>query len=224
MTATGDGNDTSERDRPAEGRAADRDRTESRDGADGHALDTPVAPERVLLGGESIEEVVGAGRGWLAVTSQRLVAFDPDGEGRRLHDPHRLNVDNVEATAAGDPWLLRWTARAGVYGVLLLGGGLLAQRFGLASLLDAGSSGGTLAGIIGAVNTLLITGLLVGGLLVVLAAVVLGGVYLYRRERTLTVELAGDRTVEVAIPDDVDGEDAAVRVQEALADDLVVEE
>jgi hypothetical protein len=188
-------------------------------------VDSPVQPDRLLHAGESLEAVVGAGEGWLAVTGQRLLAFDPAGDGRRFHDPHRLNVDGIAATTAGDPWLLRWTARAALYGVLLLVAGIAGQQFGLASVLDPGGTG-PVGGIVAGLNallSLLVTGLLAGGLLGVLAAVVLGGVYLYRRERTLTVDVAGERSFEVTVPDDMDGEDAAERLRGALSDDLTVE-
>jgi hypothetical protein len=62
--------------------------------------DAPVDPERLLRAGETLETAVG--RGWLAVTSHRLLVIDPDGGGKHLRAPNRLNVRDVRATAAGD--------------------------------------------------------------------------------------------------------------------------
>jgi hypothetical protein len=64
--------------------------------------DAPVDPERLLRAGETFETAVGVGRGWLAVTSHRLLVIDPDGGGKHLRAPNRLNVRDVRATAAGD--------------------------------------------------------------------------------------------------------------------------
>lgn len=196
-------------------------------------LDAPVDPERLLRTDETLQAAVGVGDGWLAVTSHRLLVFDPEGDGKHLRAPNRLNVGGVRATAAGDSRLLGLTARAAVYAVLLFGGWLLARQVGLASLLDVRQTGteaaglGALQSILSTVDALLgflVTGLLAAAAVAGLAALGLGARYLQRRERTVRVDLVGGDAVELPVPSDADGERAARRVSEALDDDLTLPE
>lgn len=60
----------------------------------------------LLHSGESVEETVDFETGSVVVTSQRVLAFDPDGDGPELQKADRPNVEGVTTGAQSDASML----------------------------------------------------------------------------------------------------------------------
>lgn len=188
-----------------------------------------VDPERYLLAGEETVATCAVRRGWLVVTTHRVLAFDPGSDGQRFHAVDRLNVVDVGASGGGDDTVLGYAVRAALYSVLCLGGGMVARSLGLRSVftvapgtVDApGVSGLTsMLSLASALVGLLVDGLLVVGLLAAVAAVGLGAYFLRERHPTLTVEVAGGDPLEVALAPSADPTATVEAVRDALEPEL----
>lgn len=212
-------NDPAEPEPPeSEGRSSGADAT-------GRSLD----PERYLLAGETIVERHDVGAGWVAVTTHRLLVFDPDSEGRRFETVDRPNVLGVGTSGGGSRSVVPYAWRAGGYAVVLVGGGLLVRASGLQSLFTTTETGAP--GVDGVLSILSLVGTLVGlladllfvaGGVAAVAAVALTAWYLRSRAPTLVVERAGDDDIRIRLSDGVVGERLADTIEHALADELAV--
>jgi len=176
--------------------------------------------EDLLYEGETIRREVAVGEDRVVVTSHRLLAFTPTGEGENYRQVDLPNVADVSAGHDGERTLLVQAGRAFLYGAVLLAVGVFVD-FGafvptdvFANASAAGRIG--LGGVVGLVQRFLnlVASLdeiarLVGALVVLFAVFVLA-VYLLTRDRAVVVHVAGD-TEDVVVPVD-DGEtvDAAV--------------
>jgi hypothetical protein len=189
-----------------------------------------LPPERYLLAGETIVERYDVDAGWVAVTTHRLLVFDPDSRGRRFETVDRPNVVGVGTTGGGSRTGRRYAWRAGGYAIVLLGGGLLVRAAGLQSLFAAPETGApgvdgvlSVLSLVGALVGLLVTLLFVAGGLAAVIALGLGAWYLRSREPTLVVERAGDDDIALRLPPTVDGERLVAGIGSALADELEIE-
>jgi len=214
MDVDGDG----ERATPAPGARGDGDeRTD--------ALGTPAdyRPERLCYDGEHVVERAPLGAGWAAVTSHRVLVYNPAAAGRRFEAVDRPNVSDVTVDADGDGQFLGWGLRAAVYGVAGLGGGVALRAMDLQSTLsmdasaDAAPVGSVLAvtDALAAALGLLTTLLLVGGGGLLAGSLVLFVRYLGTRRPALVVDRFGDDPVRLAAPQG-DGERAARALSAAL--------
>jgi hypothetical protein len=197
---------------------------------DGTNTETATAPEDLCYAGEEVVTRAPLGRGWAAVTSHRVLAYNPGGESRRFESVHRPNVSGVSLDVRGDRLTLRWTLRAAAYGAAGLVGGLVLRRLELASALSVGADAGAgagavpLGGLLSVVDVLaaglaaLATLLLGGGGLLLVVAALLGVRYVRTRRTTLLVDRFGGDPVRVPAPRR-DGERAATALSAALADD-----
>jgi len=178
----------------------------------------------LLYDGESVRERVAVDDAQVVVTSHRVLAFTPDGDGPNFRQVERPNVAGVSTGATASGALLgrgvRWTA----IGLVLLGFGTVVDFGAIVGDVDL-STGGTgavgLGGVLGAVQGMLdllrqLDAILqtLGALVVLLGVLVLGA-YLRTRTPTLVVEVAGDADdVHLPRPDDpaatVDRLDAAI--------------
>jgi hypothetical protein len=197
------------------------------DVADGSRTDDERAgPERCCYAGEAVVERAPLGAGWAAVTSHRVLAYDPTADGRRFESVHRPNVAGIAVDVRGDARLLRWAIRVAVYGVGGLVGGVALRGLDLAATMsvDAGAGAGAtapLGGVMSVVNLLagafaaLATLLLVVGGLLLAAGALLGVQYARTRRPALLVERFGDDPIRLAASRS-DGQRAATRLSAAL--------
>jgi len=184
---------------------------------------TDYYPERLCYDGERVVERAPLGAGWAAVTTHRVLAYDPAADGRRFEAVDRPNVSDVRVDADGDRQLLGWGARAAVYGVAGLGGGAALQAMDLQSTLSVDASAGAapvgsvlaVTDALAAALALLTTVLLVGGVALVVGALALLARYLRTRNPALVVDRFGDDPVRLSAPRG-DGERAARALSAAL--------
>ncbi|WP_181684915.1 hypothetical protein [Halorhabdus salina] len=184
--------------------------------------------EDLLYEGEDVEERVDLGDAAVIVTSHRVLAFTPQLEGKNFREVKRPNVSGAAITTTAESNFLAMGVRAGLYGVLLLGIGLVVDFsaiMGGISLTGGGTQElgignvlGMVEGMISLIGQLDYYMRLFGALLLVFAIVPLG-VYAWTRERHLVIEVAGDDDIHVAVPEDA--EDAVERVRTAILPDGV---
>jgi hypothetical protein len=74
--------------------------------------------ESLLYDGESVVEVVDCAAGRVAVTSHRLLALTPDGDGPNVRTVERPNVESVGTTRVGGERAAEVGIKAGVVGVV----------------------------------------------------------------------------------------------------------
>jgi len=180
-------------------------------------------PESLCYAGERVVEQVPLGGGWAAVTTHRVLAYNPDADGQRFEAVARPNVSGVRVDADGDPRLLGWALRAAVYGLVALGGGAVLRVMSLGETLSVGASarGAPVGGVLAVTDalvaalSLLTTLLLVGGVALCGGALVLGWRYLRTRRPALVVERFGDGDVRLSAPR-TDGKRAARTLSAAV--------
>jgi hypothetical protein len=184
--------------------------------------DVDAEAARHCYEGEQVVTSAPLGAGWAAVTSHRVLAYNPAAEGRRFEAVDRPNVAGVDVDAAGDRRLLGWGLRGLLYGLAAVGGGvaLRAMRIGETLSVDAAGSapvGGVLAitDALAAAVTTLAALLLVGGVALAVGGLGLVGRYLHTRQPALVIERFGDESVTLSTPRS-DGEHAARTLSEAL--------
>lgn len=194
-------------------------------GRDGSDAGIATGPETLCYDGERVVDRAPLGSGWAAVTTHRVLAYNPATDGRRFEAVDRPNVRGIDVDASGDPRYLRWGLRAALYGFVGLGGGVALRALNVASTLSVGEAardapvGGVLAvtdALAGAVATLA-TLLLIGGVALLVVAVGLLGRYLRTRDPALVVDRFGDDPVRLSAPR-TDGERAAATLSAALTE------
>lgn len=181
--------------------------------------------EELLYDGESIRETVDLAEGRVVVTSHRVLTFVPGGDGPAFRQVDRPNVLDVAAGARSNAGLLGRAVRWGVIGAILVLAGTVIDMdaiVGDVSLeVDAGSQLGV-GGMLSLVQrTLALLGRLdellqiVGALGLALAAVALGA-YLFTREPTYVLTVAGE-DADIHLPRDEDDERVRDRLEAAIA-------
>ncbi|MEE6210697.1 hypothetical protein U3A55_11080 [Salarchaeum sp. III] len=182
-----------------------------------------VALSEVLFDGESVVERVDCGANALVVTTHRIIALTPAGDGERVRYADRPNVETVRVETAGTTRHLRFGLRQTAFAVFLLAAGTLFSLDGIADSV-AGATGAAREVGVGALVQVLATVALfaryfddalvaLGGLTALLAAIGFAR-YLRSRSRALVVETYGGEELRVPAPD-ADEADAG-RVLEAL--------
>jgi hypothetical protein len=181
--------------------------------------------ERLCYEGEAITERVRLGDGGVVVTTHRMLAFSPDGEGPNFQQADRPNVTGVRRDDGGDAgWLQRGLEALLVGAVLVVAGWSVdfEGMFGDVSLAGANQVSG-LGGVLGliegvlAVLAVLDDLMLAGGAIALLVTVATFGVYLRTRETTLRVEVAGDDDLRVPVDPWPEGEDVREQLRRAIA-------
>jgi hypothetical protein len=188
-----------------------------------HGATADYQPERLCYAGESVVERAPLGAGWAAVTSHRVLVYNPAAEGRRFETVERPNVSDVTVDADGDGRFLGWGLRAAVYGLAGLGGGVALRAMDLQSTLsmDANADAAPVGSVLAVTDALaaalgfLTTLLLVGGGALLAGSLVLLVRYVRTRRPTLVVERFGDDPVRLFAPRG-DGERAARALSAAL--------
>jgi len=174
----------------------------------------------MLFQGEEVEEELSVEGARIAVTTHRVLVFTPDGEGRRFDHADRPNVVDAAVETTGHTSYVSWGIRSGVYGAVLLGGGLLVQLSGILDRLGAAtppeSAGlGGLVGMLPDALAALTDAFLAGGVVLLLAAAALTGLYYRSRSRELVIERAGRDPMRVPLRTE-DGEQIARRLRSAV--------
>jgi hypothetical protein len=193
------------------------------DGTDPLATSAGDDPESLCYDGELVVERAPLGAGWAAVTTHRVLAYNPAADGRRFETIDRPNVSDVSVDAAGDRRLLGWGLRAAVYGLAGLGGGVALRVTNLGETLSLNANAGAapvgsvlaVTDALAAALTLLTTLLLVVGVALVVGALALLARYLRTRRPALVVERFGGEPVRLSAPRG-DGERAARALSAAL--------
>lgn len=180
--------------------------------------------DELLYDGERVTESVDVPAGRLVVTTHRLLAFTPDGDGANFRAVDRPNVESVRLSADGSGRYLRWTLRPLLLGAILLAAGTQLDIGDPLSSVDTSGAGETGAGgIVSSITS--VTSLLavldelmvaVGAVCLLVVALLLG-LYLYSRERRLVVAVAGDD--DVGVPVSGDRSATVARLEAALAGD-----
>jgi len=177
----------------------------------------------LLYDGETIAETVDVGANRVFVTSHRVLAFFPEGEGANFRQVDRPNFEGVTASDESDGGAL---AKAGVWGFLGVGsvvGGLVVEVGDVVSMpenLQGGAVGGT-GGLVSTFETLVSVLALVdeGVALLGLVLLAVAGGYGYRyansRQHVVTVDVAGEDDVRLVVDDDATT-DAAATLRQAL--------
>ncbi|MFB6084230.1 MAG: hypothetical protein ABEJ94_08300 [Halorientalis sp.] len=181
------------------------------------------ASER-LRSGETVEASVPVGENGVVVTSQRVFAFTPAGEGANFRSVERPNVEGVATAATSDTGWLGRAGKAGLAGIAGVALGLTVDFGGLLDLRGIGGQGVSQVGMGGMLAVLrqvsrllelLDETLLVGGLLALAVALGALGLYLRSRTKTLRIAVAGDPDLHVPA---ADRDDAVGRLRDHLGD------
>jgi hypothetical protein len=182
--------------------------------------------DRLLYDGERVTETVDTGGGRLVVTTHRLLAFTPEGNGANFRAVDRPNVDGVGVQAGGNGRYLRWTIRPLLLGgILLLAGTQLDVGDPLSGVDTSGAEGTGTGGILSTVSefTSLLAVLddlmVLAGAVCLLVVAAVFGLYLYSRETNLVVGVAGGDDVE--LPYDRGGRAPATRLETALRSEAI---
>lgn len=180
-----------------------------------------------LRDGERIERSLPVGENGVVVTSHRVLAFTPEGDGANYRAIERPNVEDAALQTIGNTGWLEYVLKGGLAGVAGVGIGYtmdFGNFFSMDSITGSGASqvgmGGMLQ-VLAQINRLLDMlddALLVGGLLGFVIALGALGMFVESRTRYLVIEVAGEEAVQVPAAGDVG--DAPAQLRDALrADD-----
>ena len=178
--------------------------------------------DRLLHDGEDVEELLDVGPDRLVVTTHRLLAFMPSGDGSRFEAIHRPNVTGVELQSGGSPQHLERALKAGILGFFLIAGGATVSLDGmLTGSVDAAAASqtgvGDIIGFLGVLATILALVddiLLVTGLISFGVAAVATSIYLRSRDTDVVVRVAGGDDVHLTGEDVT--ESSLVQLRRAL--------
>lgn len=164
----------------------------------------PVTPDPADLrfGGEEVVDRVDLGEATVAVTTHRVLVSTPTGPGRRFRSVYRPNVTGVRRDVETDEAAGRRALQAGAYALVLSAGGFFLDLDGLVAgvnLSGTGELGGAAAVVEGLLSLLVLLddALLGVGLLVGAVAVGFAGIYVWRRDRTFRIEIAGGEPISL---------------------------
>lgn len=158
---------------------------------------------RLTYDGESIVDGAVVSGGTVGVTTHRVLAVTPGGDGPNVSTVERPNVESIEVAAAGDAAHGRRALRYGVYALVLLGGSYLFSFDSVGSVEpSSGAGAGQVVGMAGAMTGLLAAVddvLRSAGVLVLVVALVFLALYGRSRDRHLRIDVAGGDPVRVPL-------------------------
>ena len=190
------------------------------DGSASPAGGAEAAVEPLCYAGETVVDAVPLSGGTVGVTSHRVLALTPGGDGPNLQAVERPNVDGVELSAGGDAAHGARALRYGVYALALVGASFVVD-FGSVSAVDPPSGTGAgrvvqMAVAMTGMLTLVDDVLRYAGLGVLVVALLFLALYGYTRDSYLAIGVAGGPTLRVPA---TGSESAAVdRLRVAVAD------
>ena len=183
--------------------------------------------DELLYESETVEETVDVETARVVVTSHRVLSFTPEMDGENFTQVERPNVTGVGMGARGNTKLAGRSVRYGIYGVVLVLGGLLIDSESYVGGLefDAEATSETGAGGIVSIAQAMLNFMArfdelmqVLGALLLLAAVVMFAVYWLLREPTLTIAVAGEEA-DIHVPRPTDTETVIGRLEAAVLPD-----
>ncbi|HKL28059.1 MAG TPA: hypothetical protein VJ898_02210 [Natrialbaceae archaeon] len=187
-------------------------------------MDPEARVSDLLYRGETVAESVEVDGNGVVVTSHRVLALTPEGDGPNFRHVDRPNVTGVRVETVGASRWLRRTFQPFVLGLVLLAGGWIVDLDGLTSGLDSTSTetagrtgvGGvvSMAEGLGRALAFFDDALLVGGALCLLLVAAFLGVYAHSRQRRLIVAVAGEE--DLSIPVECDRPEAVGRLRDCL--------
>lgn len=191
-------------------------------GVDDATTDEPaLRPEACVYAGERVRTAAELGAGWAALTTHRLLVYDPAAAGKRYVTVDRPNVADVDVGTTGGERQLAYAPQLLFYGVASLVVAFIVRAIDFGSSTQVQES--QLPGMESLVSMfdLLLTGLAVleTGLFIAAFAFILAGIgafglYWTVREPALVVRRAGDDTLRLPAPHHVAREAASsLRVQ-----------
>lgn len=179
-----------------------------------------------LRDGERIERSLQVGENGVVVTSQRVLAFMPEGDGANYRAVERPNVEDADLQTIGDTGWLEYVLKGGLAGLAGVGIGYTMDFGNLFSLDSITTDGAGQVGMGGMVQILaqisrvldlLDDALLLVGLLGFVIALGALGMYIESRAHYLVIDVAGGEDVRVLAPTDAD--DVPSRLRDALRGD-----
>lgn len=175
----------------------------------------------LLEPGEDVEESVELGDNRVVVTNRRVLAFTPDGPGKRYRALDRPNVTGVDLNVRSDPGLLINGGSAVLGAVVLVVAARSIDTDGL--LPDAASGQGAsvlgVGGFISQLNTwigMIDDAMLYGGILALLVGVVYAARFVHGRTKVLSLEVAGEDDVDLPAGDVPDPREQVDELRVAL--------
>lgn len=174
--------------------------------------------ERLTYDGESVVDTVTVSGGTVGVTTHRVLALTPNGDGANLQAVDRPNVVSIEPGSAGDTGHGARALRYGVYALALFGGSFLVNFESMEAVEPSTAAGaGQVVSLAMRLTNLLsvVDDVLRGaGVVALLAALAFAALYGYSRDRHLRVGVAGGDPIRVPLrrgePADVARLEAAV--------------
>jgi len=176
---------------------------------DGDAVDERAGPvdrraeffARLCYGGESVVEVVPFSGGLVGVTTHRVLALTPDGDGPNLQSIDGPNVADVELSSGGDAAHGVRALRYGLYAVLLVGASYLIDFSGVSGVDPPSGTGAgqvinmalAMLGVLSLVDDVI----RIAGLGVLVLALLLAVAYGRSRDSYLAIRVAGGDPVRV---------------------------
>ncbi len=163
-----------------------------------------VELQDVLFGGESLDAAVQLDNATIGVSSHRVLAYRPDGDGPVLQTAHRANVRDIAVSTAGTTTAGYRAVRFGVYTLILVAAGSLIE---LDTIMEPVSAP-TGMGMGGAVSLLNLVVRLIGyvdeallfaGFATAVVTVFFVARYLNSRDRVLEITRAGDDPLRIPI-------------------------
>jgi hypothetical protein len=181
--------------------------------------------ERLCYEGEEITDTVRLGEGGVVVTTHRVLAFSPHGDGANFQQADRPNVEDVGRDDGGDTRWLERGAKALVVGTILVIAGSAVDLEGMVGDVSLSSASGVagIGSLLGLLQGLLaflavLDDLLVlAGGLALLVTVAAFGAYLWTRETTLRLAVAGGEDLAVSVEEWPADEDVLGRLRRAIA-------
>lgn len=179
--------------------------------------------DRLLYDGERVVESVAVGEDRVVVTTHRVLALTPNGDGANFRGIDLPNVEGIRVSTDGRRRYLRWTIRPLVLGAILVLAGSQLDLGDPLSGMDTSSAASTgTDGILSTVSSLtsllavLDEVMLAVGAVCLLVVALLLGLYLHSRERRLVIGVAGDD--DLKLPVDAGHEGALTRLEAAIAE------
>ena len=180
----------------------------------------------LLYEGEDVTEQVSVGDAHVVVTTHRVLAFTPEMEGENFRQVERPNVTDVSVRTDGETGFLMTGFRAGLFGIVFLGVGMVVDFGALMgdinlSEMDAGAGALGIGGILGMVQGMidilssLDDYMRMFGALLLLFALVPVAVYVYSRETRLVLSIAGGDDLPIASPPE-DADSIVAELRDAI--------
>lgn len=157
--------------------------------------------DELLYAGESIEERIGVGDAEVVVTTHRVLALAPSGDGERYRAIDRPNVLGASIDADGDRGHLLTAGKAGLVAALLFALDAAVDLGGLLSMSPADAPAGAAGALKTVASALALVDLLLTLAWALPAVVALAYLvrYVVGRRRALRIEIAGGDDVMIFV-------------------------